>query len=148
MCQMFCGWRLIGSKPSLVSLGSGTLEIDAITGECVFQGKSVRRLRIAEEIRGWLQEELATNEIPIGSVSSARVAATLSFSVVPWNESTRERFYSAGNAVRTEEMNRCRIECVGRVATDKITHESQLTQVQEWPVGWPVDDEVAKHALE
>src|SRR5689334_12628046 len=44
MCQMFCGWRLIESKPNLVNLGSGILEIDAITGQCVFQGKSIGRL--------------------------------------------------------------------------------------------------------
>jgi hypothetical protein len=54
MCQMFCGWRLIESKPNLVNLGSGTLEIDAITGQCLFQGKSFEQLTIAEEIRAWL----------------------------------------------------------------------------------------------
>jgi hypothetical protein len=41
MCQMFCGWRLIESKPNLANLGSGTLEIDTITGQCLFQGKSI-----------------------------------------------------------------------------------------------------------
>jgi hypothetical protein len=54
MCQMFCGWRLIESNPNLVNLGSGALEIDAITGQCLFQGKSIDQLKIAEEIRAWL----------------------------------------------------------------------------------------------
>ena len=61
MCQVFCGWRLIESKPNLVNLGSGTLEINALTGQCLFQGKSIRQLRIAEEIRAWMQQDLATN---------------------------------------------------------------------------------------
>ena len=46
MCQMFCGWRLIGSKRSLVKLGAGTLEIDVITGECSFQGESILQLEL------------------------------------------------------------------------------------------------------
>jgi len=70
MCQMFCGWRLIGSKPSLVNLGSGTLEIDAITGQCLFQGKNIGPLTIAEEIRAWLEQDLATNKIPIASLKA------------------------------------------------------------------------------
>jgi hypothetical protein len=56
---VFCGWRLIESQPNLLKLGSGTLEIDAITGQCVFQGKTTGQLTIAEEIRAWLQQDLA-----------------------------------------------------------------------------------------
>ena len=90
MCQMFCGWRLIESKPNLLKLGSGTLEIDAITGQCVFQRKTTVQLTIAEEIRAWLQQDLATNKIPIAALTGAHLAVKLSFSVVPWNECTRE----------------------------------------------------------
>jgi hypothetical protein len=60
MCQVFCGWRLIGSKPNLVKLGSGTLELDAMTGQCLFQGQTIRRLTIAEEIRAWLQQDMTS----------------------------------------------------------------------------------------
>jgi hypothetical protein len=56
MCQMFCGWRLVGSKPSLVNLGSGTLNMDAITGQYLFNGKKIAQLTIAEEIRAWIQK--------------------------------------------------------------------------------------------
>lgn len=82
MCQMFCGWRLIASKPNLLKLGSGTLEIDAITGQCVFQSKITRQLTIAEEIHAWLQQDLATNEIPIAALTGAHLSVKLSFSVV------------------------------------------------------------------
>ena len=80
---MFCGWRLIGSKPNLVDLGSGTLEIDAITGQCFFQGQIIDQLKIAEEIRGWMQDDLAANKIPIAAVTGARLTVKLSFSLVP-----------------------------------------------------------------
>src|SRR5271157_2658722 len=74
MCQMFCGWRLIESKPNLENLGSGTLEIDAITGQCHFQGKTMGQLTIAEEIRAWLQQDLETNNIPISMLTGAHLA--------------------------------------------------------------------------
>jgi hypothetical protein len=138
MCQMFCGWRLIRSKPNLVSLGSGTLEIDGITGKCHFRGKAIEQLTIAEEIRIWLQRDLATKKIPIEALTTAHLAVKLSVSVVPWNGATRESFYSDGKAVRTEKMNRCVMECNSKVTTDEAAYISQLTEVQEWPLGWPV----------
>ena len=73
---MFCGWRLIESKPNLLKLGSGTLEIDAITGQCIFQGKATGQLTIAEEIRAWLQQDLATNKIPIAALTGAHLACS------------------------------------------------------------------------
>ena len=89
MCQMFCGWRLIGSKPNLVDLGSGTLEIDAITGECLFAGRIIEQLTIAEEIRAWVRDDLAANEIPVVALNRARLTVNLLFRVVPWSKQTK-----------------------------------------------------------
>jgi hypothetical protein len=122
-----------------VKLGSGTLEIDAMTGQCCFQGKIIGQLRIAEEIRLWLQQDLATNKIPIAVVTSAHLAVNLSFSVVPWQEPKGEIFYSDGKAVRTGEMNRCVLECDSNVTTDEAVYRSELREVQEWPLGWPTN---------
>ena len=139
MCQMFCGWRLVGSKPSLVDLGSGTLEIDAITGHCSFQGESIAKLKIAEEIRKWIRDDLAANKIPVTTLTDARLSVKLSFSVVPWTAPKREVFLSEGKAVRTEKMNRCLMKCDGHVATDEAVYRARLTEVQEWPIGWPAN---------
>ena len=138
VCQMFCGWRLIGSKPSLVNLGSGTLEIDVITGQCLFQGKNIGLLTIAEEIRAWLEQDLTTNRIPISTLTGAHLKVKLFFSVVPWNATTKEIFYSDGKVVRTEEMNRCVVECDSTISTGETVYSSQLTEAQEWPLDWPV----------
>jgi hypothetical protein len=140
MCQMFCGWRLIGSKPNLVNLGSGTLEIDAITGQCSFQGQIIDQLTIAEEIRAWIQADLAANRIPVASLTGARLSVKLSFSEVPWNKHTRQIFYSDEGSVRTEKMNRCTIECDSNVATDEAVYRSKLREIQEWPIGWPANN--------
>jgi hypothetical protein len=138
MCQMFCGWRLIESKPNLLKLGSGTLEIDAITGQCVFQDKTTGQLTIAEEIRAWLQQDLATNRILISALTGAHLKVKLCFSVVPWNATKNEIFYSDGKAVRTEEMNRCVVECDSKITTHETVYSSQLAETQEWPLDWPV----------
>ena len=138
ICQMFCGWRLIESKPSLLNLGSGTLEIDAITGQCRFAGETTGQLDIAEEIRAWLRRDLESNEIPIAALTGARLVVELSFSVVPWNERTGEIFVSDGKATRTDQMNRCIINCESKVTTDEAIYRCRLMETQEWPIGWPI----------
>lgn len=133
---MFCGWRLITSKPRLVHLGSGTLEVDAISGKCFFQGEYIEQLTIAEEIRVWMHKELTASNIPVTDLRGARLSVKLSFSVVPWTD-TRETFYSDGEPVRTEKMNRCLMECDSNVSTDEALYRSQLREVEKWPIGWP-----------
>lgn len=116
ICQMFCGWRLIGSKRSLAKLGAGTLEIDVITGKCSFQGESILQLAIAEEIRQWMRDDLAANKIPVTALTHALLSVNLSFSEGP------------------NKMYRCQMECTGNVATDAADYRAQLTEVQDWPI--------------
>jgi len=115
MCQMFCGWRLIGSKRSLVKMGAGTLEIDVITGKCSFQGESIRQLAIAEEIRRWMHEDLAANKISVTALTHALLSVNLFFSEGP------------------DKMYRCQMECTSNVATETADYRAQLTEVQDWP---------------
>jgi hypothetical protein len=68
MCQIFCGWRLDTSKPTLVKLGSGVLEIDALTGQCAFSGEPAVELPIAKELHLWLQQELVNSKIPVSAL--------------------------------------------------------------------------------
>jgi hypothetical protein len=138
MCQMFCDWRLIGSKPSLVSLGSGTLEIDTLTGKCSFEGKSIGQLTVAEEIRAWMYDDLRANGIPIKALTTAQLSVKLSFSgVLRRSGPLREIFYYREKAIEAGNMNRCVMECESRVTTDGTVYRSQLTAAQEWPMGWP-----------
>ena len=139
LCQMFCGWRLVGSKRMLAELGSGTLEIDALTGQCQFQGKRIVQLPIAIELVGWMQQDLATHRIPTTVLVRARLSVKLSFSQVPWNSRTKEIFYSNGEAVRSQKMHKCIFDCDSEVATDEAVYRSTRTEAQEWPVGWPTE---------
>jgi hypothetical protein len=138
---MFCGWRLIESKPNLVNLGSGTLEIDAITGQSLFQGKSIDQPKIAEKIRAWLRQDLATNKIPLAVLTGARLAVKLSsFRGALERTHPRGRFsIRVEKPYSTEKMNRCVMECDSNVTTNEATYHSKLIEAQEWPLGWPVN---------
>jgi len=136
MCQIFCGWRQISSKPRLVELGSGMLEIDAVTGACAFEGKDTEQLRIAEEIRAWLQSELGTNKIG-AEFLSAHLYVRLLFSLVPWDEQMRQLFYSSKGAMRTEQMHQCLMECHSEIRAEEVSYTSDLVETQKWPLGWP-----------
>ena len=137
MCKMFCGWRLNTSLPQLLKLGSGSLEIDGLTGHCFFQGVPSAQLRIAEEISIWLRDDLAANDISVSLIASARLTVGLTFSIVPWNSITKEIFFLGGQAARTETMNRCAFECGSSVMTNDREYTSNLIEAREWPMGWP-----------
>ena len=136
---MFCGWQLNTSKPMLASLGSGVLEIDALTGECIFDGRSIPRLTIAFVLKSWLADDLAQHHIPINLISRAGLKATLGFSEIPWTQrSTLELFFGKnGGAVKTDTLHRCAIKCESLVATDEAVYRSEFSDLEEWPPGWP-----------
>src|SRR5258706_14444154 len=108
-CQMFCGWRLTSFKPKLAELGSGTLEIDALSGRCWFEGNLLGHVDIAEELRAWLHADLAANHVPPKTITNAKLTARLSLSEIPWQERTNnlQRFLSAGTSLRPDKMYRC-----------------------------------------
>src|SRR5260221_4938368 len=115
MCQMFCGWRLIGSKRSLVNMGASTLEIDVITGKGSFQGESIRQLAIAEEIRRWMHDDLAANKISVTALTHALLSVNLFFSEGP------------------NKMYRWQMESTTNAATETAEYLAQLTEVQDRP---------------
>ena len=139
LCHMFCGWRLSSSKPQLVILGDGTLDIDALTGNCLFEGKPTDALRIAIELREWLREDLERQGVPAQSLTHARVIANLHFALIPRSARTNllQQFFKDGQFLQTEMMHQCRISCRSEVGTDQVTCRSQCEDCEEWPVGWP-----------
>jgi len=133
---MFCGWRLISSKPKLVKLGSGTLEINALNRDAAFSGREIP-LPIADEVSAWLQKELLAHHTPTKGILHARLAAKLAFTEVPWNPNTRDVFCVSGKAVTTKRMHRCGFDCDSEIAIRHKVYRSRLKEVQEWPFGWP-----------
>jgi hypothetical protein len=139
LCQIFCGWRLINTKARIAELKSGTLEINALTGGCSFNGKVIDQLAIAQELKTWLQGELTTLRIPASAIRRAQLTVELSLSEVDWNERQKrtEQFYEGRKLLQTEAMHSCRMKCNSVIETDEVAYSSEYNDLHEWPIGWP-----------
>lgn len=135
VCQMFCGWRLTGSKPMLVALGSGTIRIDMLTGRCTFNDKPTPLLPIASELLIWTRQELISRDIPVSRIICARLSAKLSFSQVRWNLRTTETLWADAGDPGSMSMHQCTFDCESEIATDTDVYHSTLREVQEWLPG-------------
>jgi len=100
----------------LVQLGSGSLEIDVLTGQCEFEGKPIAQIPIARELVDWICQDLETHGIPATLLVRARLSAKMSSSQIPWNTMTKETFYKGGSVMRSAKMHKCIFECESEVA--------------------------------
>ena len=137
LCQMFCGWRQTFSKPHLVRLGTGRLEIDALNGACAFNGVSVDPLPIAAELRLWLEQDLEQHGVPKHALEEASVRADLSLDTVPWDPVLRTQFFRDGEPVSSGPMHRCTVKCTCLVRTDDAEYRGEMNDIERWPIGWP-----------
>jgi len=137
LCQMFCGWRQIFSKPQLVQLGNGRLEIDALTGSCSFNGTPIDQVSVAIELRAWLEQDLMQHNIPKSALKEASVSAELLFQSVPWHPLPATQFFKSGEPIHSGPMHQCVVRCASMVRTDDAEYRSKLEDVERWPVGWP-----------
>jgi len=136
---MFCGWRLINSYRDLERLGTGQLRVDALSGNCSFNGSPIDKLSIAHELSAWMREDLLSHGIPAESIRFAELHAELSFSRIdaPDRRTNDQHMDSGGKPVRKGPFNRVQINCRGEVATDEATYTATFSDLEEWPVGWP-----------
>jgi hypothetical protein len=139
LCHMFCGWRLINSYADIESLGSGTLEINALTGDATFNGSRTRPLAIAGELQAWLAEDCESHSIPIDQLRSARLKAELDLSKTEWkNRQSRDHWFDhKGAEIVSRQINRCVIQCDSIIETDETVYRSQFHDLEEWPDGFP-----------
>lgn len=139
LCHMFCGWRLVNAYADIEALGSGCLEIDALTGAASFNGEATDPLAIAGELHAWLLEDCETNNIPIGQILTAKLTATLDFSKADWKErKSRDHWFDhKGAEIVWRQINRCVIQCDAIVKTDECEYRSTYHDIEEWPEGFP-----------
>ena len=139
LCHMFCGWRLVNSYGDLERLGTGRLAVDVLSGRCSFDGNPIEQLSIAHELWAWLREDLSAHDIPADAVLRAELHAELELSRIglPQRATREQHMDSRGKPIRTGEFHRLRIECKSEVATDEVVYTASLSDVEEWPVGWP-----------
>jgi hypothetical protein len=133
LCHMFCGWRLIICYARLAALGSGTLEIDALTAGCRFNGEPVEPLSIAWEWHHWLREDLAAQEVPVEAIRSAKLEVRLEFAeAAPRARVTRAAHFGPdGQRVSGPTFHRCAIACRSELATHEAVHVAEYEHVEE-----------------
>jgi hypothetical protein len=136
---MFCGWRLINSYSDLERLGSGMLSINALSGQCSFNGTPVAQLSIAVELSAWVCDDLLSHAIPVESLNRARLSAELTFSQIEASQRAKsdQHMDRAGTPVKKGVFNRLQIRCESEVMTDETAYTSAFSDLVEWPVGWP-----------
>jgi hypothetical protein len=136
---MFCGWRLANSYSDIEALGSGTLVIDALSGNATFNGASIGPLNIAGELHAWLHEDCQNNDIPLTGIRHARLTAELDLSKTEWKgRSTNTHWFDEnGGKIVWRQINRCVINCRSTIKTDDHEYQSVYDDVEEWPEGFP-----------
>ncbi len=139
LCHMFCGWRLMNSYADIELLGSGTLEIDALTGSATFNGQPIDPLAIAGELQAWLAEDCESNNIPIDEIRTANLTATLDLTKTDWKQrqTCQHWFDHKGAEIVWRQINRCVIECSSIITTDECEYRSLYNDIEEWPEGFP-----------
>jgi len=139
LCHMFCGWRLANSYSDIEMLGSGTLSIDALTGDSTFNESPTGELNIAGELHAWLIEDCQNYDIPIEQIRHARLTAELDLSKTDWKHRTSNNhwFDENGGKIVWRKINRCVINCESSIVTDELEYKSAYDDVEEWPEGFP-----------
>ena len=136
---MFCGWRLANSYSDLETLGSGTLEIDALSGDARFNGSAIGPLNIAGELQAWLQHDCENNNIPLSGILHARLIAELDLTETAWkNRSTNAHWFDEnGGKIAWRQIKRCVINCRSSIKTAENEYDSVYDDIEEWPEGFP-----------
>jgi hypothetical protein len=139
LCHMFCGWRLINCYAALEGLGSGELQINALSRECTFNGNPIEPLSIAFELNGWLEDDVKANHIDISGLKAATLKATLSLSKISPNmrKTTDQHFDKDKHAISKGTFNRLEIDCSSSIETDEMAYTSNYQDLEEWPLNWP-----------
>jgi hypothetical protein len=139
LCHMFCGWRLVNSYSEIESLGSGTLEIDALTGDATFDGQPTKSLAIAGELHAWLRQDCDSNNIPMDHIHAAKLTAALDLKKTDWKKrQSRDHWFDhKGAEILWRQINRCIIECNSLITTDACEYRSRYHDLEEWPEGFP-----------
>jgi hypothetical protein len=121
------------------NLGCGTLIVNVLDANCVFNGKEISSLTIAGELESWSKVDLANNNIPIAEIGLAVVRAKLDLKTVNKNNRvTTTQFFSAdGSQLASRKIIQCNIDCECSISTSAAEYVDRFVHVEEWPEGFP-----------
>ncbi len=128
LCHMFRGWQLLGDYLTLTRLGSGTLEIDVHSGQCLHGAAPIPTLSIAHVLRSWLTDDLARHHIPLEAIKEAGLVVDMKI-----DQHDGQRDHNRVWAHPTVRFVGCELVARSRVLTDEATYSAELRDTLEWP---------------
>ena len=136
---MFCGWRLANSVADVVRLGSGELEIDCLAAACRFNHGTIAPLPIAQELKAWLDADLAKHAIEPTSLRQVWLRARLNVGQIDQRARTTSTAYLGDDRkpMKPNTLIRCSIACESHVETETTVYRASKSDVEEFPAGWP-----------
>jgi hypothetical protein len=139
LCEIFCGWRLANSFAELARLGSGELEINCLTGACRFGDGKIASLAIAQELKAWLDADLAKHSIDPAWLDQAWLRAKIDVTQINRRARTAQTVYLGrdGKPMKPSTLVRCSIACESRVKTETTLYSASKSDVEEFPAEWP-----------
>ena len=111
---------------SFVHYGSGTYELDILTGKCELNGEPVPSLKTCNVFKDWLFSQLDKHGIAHAEIETARLIIGLDISAIDARLVDTHEFASAY----------FKFDLKSEIRTDEKTYHAQLSHEQTWGFDW------------
>jgi hypothetical protein len=110
---------------SFANYGSGTYELNILTGECSLNGNSIPKLRTCDVFKEWLFAQLDKHSIAHDGIEAANLHIDVTVSEISARQSHVHECASAHFVFR----------CESEIRTDEKTYKSKQVGEQRWEFG-------------
>ena len=111
---------------SFVHYGSGSYELDILTGMCAFNGSAIPKLRTCDTFRNWLFTQMAKHRIETEPIKDVRLTISVIVSQLRVGQSYGHEFASA---------HFC-FDCQSEIRTDEKSYTSSAGGEKKWAFDW------------
>jgi hypothetical protein len=111
---------------SFAHYGSGSYEVNILTGSCSHNGIQIPSLRLCEIYRKWMNDQLDRHDIKVDEIHVATLRMLIEVNDVSLRSSFGQRFASADFF----------FECESEIATDEKSYAGRMSGHKEWGFDW------------
>src|SRR5947209_20456139 len=111
---------------SFVHYGSGSYDLNILTGECIFNGNPIPKLRTCDVFKEWLFAQLEKHLIPREGIEAASLKIDVTVSQISVKQSYGHEFASAHFS----------FNCQSEIRTDEKSYASGMSGEKTWGFDW------------
>jgi hypothetical protein len=111
---------------SFAHYGSGTYELDILSGECAFNGQTIPKLKTCDVYKEWLLKQLNQHLISPDGIEAANLKVEVEISQVRVWQSYGHEYATAHFA----------FDCQSEIRTDERSYISRMSGQQLWAFDW------------